>query len=190
MGKPVGRPRTNEVATHCVNGHVYTAQNTYRYPSGKKVCKICRMNSQRKYKGMPPLEREQIGTWNRDKDCCPAGHEYTPENTYAKKQRNGTWGRSCRRCQRDAHLRRRYGLSPEQYAALVAAQQGACAICQTVLEEGRNLHVDHDHTTGAVRGLLCDDCNFGLGKFKDDIEVLRVAVRYLQKASRSNQGSR
>ncbi len=82
-----------------------------------------------------------------------------------------------------ARIERRYGLSASDYDALLAAQEGCCAICHRHAELlGRPLAVDHDHETGRVRGLLCDDCNLGLGKFADRIALLEDAVAYLQNA--------
>ena len=59
---------------------------------------------------------------------------------------------------------------------MMAEQKGLCAICQTQLEES---NIDHDHTTGEVRGLLCTPCNLGIGMFKDNPDVLNRAIRYL-----------
>lgn len=75
----------------------------------------------------------------------------------------------------------RHGLRPEDYDALFVKQKGLCAICGRSPEEGTFLHIDHDHETGRVRGLLCSPCNFGLGRFEDDPDRLRAAVRYLSK---------
>jgi hypothetical protein len=72
-----------------------------------------------------------------------------------------------------------YGLTLEQYDALLAAQGGVCAICckpSTI-----RLAVDHDHLTGRLRGLLCFRCNAGLGNFGDDTDALASAVAYLGK---------
>jgi hypothetical protein len=81
---------------------------------------------------------------------------------------------------RDRRLRKTYGLSPEGYAALVSAQGGRCAIClDPLVAERRRTHVDHDHATGAVRGILCADCNVGLGRFRDRADALRRAADYL-----------
>jgi len=76
------------------------------------------------------------------------------------------------------NLIKRYGLTEEQYAAL----GGKCHICG--LEKhahGYRLHVDHDHATGKVRGLLCNGCNTGIGGLKHDVETMRKAISYLER---------
>jgi hypothetical protein len=72
----------------------------------------------------------------------------------------------------------RYGTTKDEVDRM--AQTG-CAICGTTDWPGRHNrpHVDHDHTTGAVRGILCSECNTGLGKFRDDPDRLTAAIRYL-----------
>ncbi len=70
----------------------------------------------------------------------------------------------------------RYGLSDADYDALLARQRGVCANCK----RNRRLGVDHCHATGKVRGLLCGNCNRGLGLFHDDPELLRAAAAYLE----------
>lgn len=78
---------------------------------------------------------------------------------------------------------RQYGLTPTDFDAMLETQGGRCAICRGDDHNGRNWCVDHDHATGAVRGLLCTDCNIGLGKFKDDPAILRAAIEYLEARS-------
>ncbi len=75
-----------------------------------------------------------------------------------------------------------YGLTAEQFAALLDAQGGRCAICKTtepVPGKAGTWHVDHDHATGAVRGLLCVNCNTVLGRARDNPLTLSYAVLYL-----------
>ena len=68
-----------------------------------------------------------------------------------------------------------------QYDELLDRQQGCCAICGTDIPGGRGrFHVDHDHDTGEIRGLLCWQCNGGLGKFKDSPALLDRAASYLE----------
>jgi hypothetical protein len=60
-------------------------------------------------------------------------------------------------------------------------QEGVCAICGGINKDGRRLFIDHDHSTGKVRGLLCTKCNFGVGHFNDDVILLLKTVGYIEK---------
>lgn len=75
-----------------------------------------------------------------------------------------------------------YGLTAETYDALLRAQDGKCAMCEFPPPAGKTLHVDHDHATGAVRGLLCAGCNIGLGAYETP-GFIQAAKRYLTPAS-------
>jgi hypothetical protein len=77
---------------------------------------------------------------------------------------------------RSYHLTRRYGITAAEADYLLESQEGLCAICKTAPA----VHVDHDHSTGAVRALLCFNCNGGLGQFRDDPHVLRAAADYVR----------
>ena len=86
----------------------------------------------------------------------------------------------------DAERKRRFGITAARYAAMLAEQNGLCAICGKVEGETRNgkvkaLAVDHDHESGRIRGLLCVACNTGLGKLGDDRGTLLKAVEYLDR---------
>ena len=81
-----------------------------------------------------------------------------------------------------AKLRHKYGLELETVQMLLEHQDGRCAICRVHIDFGGTLHVDHCHTSGALRGLLCRQCNWGLGHFRDDVEILTNAIRYLNRA--------
>lgn len=85
-----------------------------------------------------------------------------------------------KRQNRRAALKRYGGMTLKDYADLSAQQASVCAICRRSVPDGKRLHVDHDHRTLQVRGLLCQDCNLGLGNFMDDPEVLERASAYLQ----------
>lgn len=82
---------------------------------------------------------------------------------------------------RERLLVRKYGLTIEDYDAMLENQGGSCAICNTTDPRGHGrFHVDHNHKTGVVRGLLCTDCNTGIGSLKDSPEHLRAAAIYLE----------
>lgn len=81
---------------------------------------------------------------------------------------------------RNYWLSKRYGITTADFDAMLAKQLGRCAICATDEPGGMgSFHVDHDHVTGAVRGLLCYKCNQGLGFFNDNPRLLQRARRYL-----------
>lgn len=85
-----------------------------------------------------------------------------------------------------AHLRKRYNLTPQGRGRLELEQNGLCGICQLPQREGETggrLHVDHDHTTGRVRGLLCGPCNRALGLIRDSQTWLAQAAAYLAERS-------
>jgi hypothetical protein len=78
-------------------------------------------------------------------------------------------------------LKKHYGITLEDYNEMFSAQDGKCAICSGGPNGEKRLCVDHCHSTGKVRGLLCDKCNVGLGRFNDDLALLEKAIEYLKK---------
>lgn len=118
-----------------------------------------------------------------------------PEKSKAinKKSRKRNWHRwrskinATRRAgYREKYLARQYGITQADFDKLLVKQNGRCAICQTDNpgKHGRKTdtecwHVDHDHQTGRVRGLLCFACNVGIGHLKDDPVLVKAALQYL-----------
>ena len=92
---------------------------------------------------------------------------------YRKKFNNSPEGK---KYFKEYQIKRYYGLSPEEYNEIVKHQDGKCAICNLTLK----LSVDHNHTTGKVRGLLCSSCNTVLGHARDSIVILQRAILYLE----------
>ena len=114
------------------------------------------------------------------------------DKSWAKTGRNGwTEYNDARRAafpewERHRELRKNFGIGVPEYQKMLDAQGGVCAICSRPETSTRNgklkwLAVDHNHTTGAIRGLLCSDCNTGIGKLKDSPDVLDAAATYLRK---------
>lgn len=95
------------------------------------------------------------------------------QKAYYESSKGKAWARN---------LKNKYGITPADYESLLVAQDGCCAICRTDTDPyGRaKFCVDHDHTTGAVRGLLCNNCNRTLGLFGDDPARLERAAAYLR----------
>ena len=82
---------------------------------------------------------------------------------------------------RQNHLKRQYGITEIEYNNMFAIQSGCCAICKTHQSDLKTkLHVDHNHSTGKIRGLLCSMCNKGIGALKDSAEILLAAAKYLE----------
>ena len=134
------------------------------------------------------------------KACSKCGTEYPRdrEHFYSSPRASDGLSSWCKPCQRESNrrhskrttlrrrdyrLRRSYGIGTAEYNQLLEAQGGVCAICSEECATGRALAVDHDHDSGAVRGLLCARCNRGLGMFGDNLDRLNQAVAYLKEAS-------
>jgi Recombination endonuclease VII len=81
------------------------------------------------------------------------------------------------------HRRRlkRYGATEDWYATQLLIQNNNCEICELKLVPGRQTHIDHNHLTGNVRGLLCNHCNYLIGNAKEDINILYKAISYLER---------
>ena len=104
--------------------------------------------------------------------------EYYAANKEAVKRKGRAWANRNPNKMRNAKIKNLYGIDNEIYAARFKAQDGACKICGE--SKTTILHIDHNHKTGQVRGLLCGNCNRGLGLFKEDIKRLETAIRYLR----------
>jgi hypothetical protein len=85
---------------------------------------------------------------------------------------------------RQWQLKKNYDITLAQREEMEVDQDGKCAICGNAAKGGKtssaSLHVDHDHVTGQVRALLCNDCNTGIGKFRDDPALLYAAADYIR----------
>lgn len=77
----------------------------------------------------------------------------------------------------DYRLAKKYGLTRQDYIAMLEKVNHSCEICGTTL----GLVIDHDHATGKIRGILCSPCNIGLGAFRDNVEYLKRTIKYLDK---------
>jgi hypothetical protein len=124
-----------------------------------KICYRC--------KQLKPLDSfaknrvKKDGLQERCKDCC----KYHYHNS----------GYTVR--QRELSLMKKYGLTPEEYDEMAILQGHSCAICT---DSSSKLHVDHNHATGKIRGLLCNNCNRAIGLLKDDTQVLLNAAEYVK----------
>jgi hypothetical protein len=85
---------------------------------------------------------------------------------------------------RKAKLKKHYGLTLEEFDDLLKKQGGTCKTCWSPPEKGKDLFVDHDHSTGFVRGLLCHACNASIGLLKENRDTMREIICYLDDADR------
>jgi hypothetical protein len=131
-------------------------------------CKQCNLEARRlKNAADPQPNRDRVKRWqaaNRER--------------YRAKQRE--YAKSGRRAlaNRKSYLKRKYGISVEEYERMLERQNGRCAVCRQP-PTGVSLHVDHDHESGRIRGLLCFTCNNSLGDMKDSEDRLAAAIDYL-----------
>lgn len=133
------------------------------------------------YIGKPCKKCLNTVRYAKNKSCVHCNKRYSAKSS--KKRRYKT---------RDEMLYRKYGITQIEYDKMLISQNYACAICKCSVEafkiKGTGpsvFHVDHDHATGSVRGLLCPDCNKGLGLFKDKRQSLKAAVMYLEQYSKN-----
>ena len=124
--------------------------------------------------------RQRFFRQNREREIARV-REWQQANSerHLESQRRRRQDPAVKRRQRAGYLRRKFGISVEQYDEMLAAQGGVCALCGRPPTEGISLHVDHEHETGAIRKLLCFRCNNALGDLGDDPDLLRAAARYL-----------
>ena len=130
-------------------------------------------------------EEKQLSEFHKDRSI-KGGYKAKCKKCYRKAQK--VWEDCNRDKRRKYRLKAEYGISIEHYNMLLSSQKGQCAICGiAVCPTGKRLAVDHCHTTNKVRGLLCQSCNTGLGKFKDNISNLEKAIKYLKNKDNSDE---
>ena len=128
-------------------------------------CKECRRKKNKEWREANPEKVKQKNAKNAAKR-----KEYYQSDTGIRSSRN-------------CHLKRMYGITLEQYEAMSEAQDHKCDICGNPEMNNKNkvLCVDHNHNTGEIRGLLCGNCNVGIGNLQDNIELLKKSIIYLKK---------
>jgi len=128
-----------------------------------KSCNLARRAAHYRENPGPAIERAK--RWR----------EANPERYEARMQAYADSGKKI--SDRKSHLKRKYGLTLEDFDRMLAAQHGGCAICGELGVD----HIDHDHANGAVRGVLCFRCNAAIGQLDDDPERARALAHYLER---------
>ncbi len=124
-----------------------------------KVCKSCE----------PPQEKP-ISEFYKGSSRCKSCESKAHKAYYARKRKKAI--------HRKSNYKILYNITIEQFDEMFREQEGACAICK---RDGVKLVVDHDHSTGLARALLCNKCNHGLGRFEDNIPLMYAAIDYLER---------
>lgn len=149
-----------------------------------KICKICNLNKTledyyQHWGVCKACSREKRREYYRNNlDAERAIRKKSREKNKEKiKNKFKDWYYKNPETAKDRRLRYFYKITLNDFTNMFLAQNGVCAICAN--PEDKNLVVDHDHITKNVRGLLCRTCNLGLGYFKDNPDLLNLAVNYL-----------
>jgi len=160
MKHPIGWNQYSDTpsATHCINGHEFTKENTYINPDGWRICKTCSRKSKEKWA------------------------ELHKEETVVSKKNYASNHPERRKKSTTNYARKRQGFTLESFDAKLKEQCNKCAICGDVFTEKNVPHGDHKHVLPPQpRGALCNLCNLGLGAFRDSIINLKNAEQYLIK---------
>lgn len=139
-------------------------KNSSDFIYGQNKCRTCHNKRQKE---------------NRLRRNCGLG----PQTAVREKNRQLIAEGREREIWQDRHLRGRYGITLDDWRKMYADQDGKCGICDLEFEifDRKDIHVDHDEKTGQIRGLLCSQCNMGIGKLFHSIENLKGAIVYLER---------
>ena len=132
-------------------------------------------------------QRSQVdGLHPRCKPCLRAWDRarYKGERKRKMLERVARWQKNNPKRRRFIVLKHAYGITESAYRELERQQDGRCAVCRGGLWPGKRwLSVDHCHTTGSIRGLLCDGCNQAIGLFRENPDTMRAAAAYIEASS-------
>ena len=118
---------------------------------------------------------------NNDRTCYTCKKQKNIDSFSKTIKEKTGYSFQCKSCKKEENMLYRYGITIKQYNNMFEQQKGCCAICNNHQSSlNRSLDIDHCHTTGKVRGLLCNKCNRGLGYFKDNIESIKKLLEYLK----------
>jgi len=142
-------------------------------------CKTCKSNHEK--------TRNYAPNYHGTKTCTSCLIEKPKVDFGIDKRKQGGIDTRCFSCNVKRSyatgIKRKYSITKEQVDQMKLKQNNCCAICKNkeTSKKAINLSIDHDHSSGKVRGLLCNNCNNGLGRFKDDCNLLQAAIDYLKE---------
>jgi hypothetical protein len=145
-----------------------------------RICIVC--NQQKKTSEFYLKSKAGSQRYRKCKTCYTEYiREYRKNNKEQYRATQRKWWNKDPQANTTRHKERKYGLEKGEYQELFDRQDGRCGICKEPLIGSG--HIDHDHNTQKVRGILCKNCNTGLGAFKDVPERLQNAIKYLGDAT-------
>jgi hypothetical protein len=178
--KPCMRAKVRMYSKRAPSKHLHT-------PEGMRHCQVCKLDK--------PIgefyQSKQVadGYLKICKDCTKM-REDRRKDPQKHRDEVKKWRDANKALHADMHARWRYGVPIGTYAEMLTKQNGLCAICGTDQPGGKGgrFHIDHCHASSAVRGLLCTNCNTGLGQFRHREDLLQNAIRYLAVAGTERGG--
>lgn len=142
-----------------------------------KKCIKCKESKQ--YSDYHKASANKDGHKNICKSCVSINDKLYKQANYKRvKENKRKWQKDNKEHLRNYHFKKNYNITLNDYNIMLVNQDNKCRICN---ENKDTLVVDHCHSTNEVRGLLCNDCNLALGMFKDDINRLNNAIKYLKE---------
>lgn len=158
------------------------------YVRSRQLCSRCYLRARRAGEIIPNEFKKSCERFQCKTLGCKNTTTIRSKSGYCRKcARKYSWAKTTPKQRKQWHLKSCYGITPEDYDKMLAEQNNVCAICGksevTVdyrTNKIRNLSVDHCHETKQVRGLLCEHCNTGLGKFYHSAKLLEKAAKYLK----------
>lgn len=177
---------------------LFEFEEDLKYREGYRThCKGCRKEIGKEYnkKKNPSyyewIEERKILVKENKKRCTICKHIKILEDFPKDNRKIGKRGERCNKCRMEEHYKQTYGISKQDFCNIVKKQNYKCKLCNRKIVIGHNYkkgvlfaNLDHCHKTQIVRGVLCNECNQGLGKFKDDIDLLKKAIKYLKNNGR------
>lgn len=153
----------------CKRGHV-----AKRY-AANETCSVCH-DARYKTTEVRAKRREWQATYRKTERHRAYSESYYKREDVKARARHG-------------HLSKKFGITLEQFRVVLAAQGNRCGICRAPEMGGSGQwHVDHDHASGKVRGILCRGCNVAIGAMRDNPDTLRAAIQYLEESARFPEG--
>lgn len=170
-------------------GHELILNDNWTKGNQSKKNYICKSCAYRKTKSWVEANKEKTKEYQKNyyaensDELYAKSRDYKAEHAEEIKEYYKDYylknGHKYRESNRRSHLKRKFGITSEQFDYWFEKQNGRCDICKEL--SSKTLHVDHNHTTGQIRGLLCSACNTSFGMLKEDINIMLNMIEYARK---------